>query len=201
MSKEIRNGFPLSLHYLLFGKTIGGMRWGGRTLARQAEGRAAVLRQIHSLFQVGAFGDLTDGQLLERFMTGHKESAEPAFTALVERHGPMVWRVCRRVLTDSHQAQDAFQATVLVLVQQAGSVRHKDSGRAGSMAWLTAWPHVLVPRSYGGGSMKRTTPRGKNVSRGRTGMRAPSLPGCLTRSSAVCRNASARRSCFAILKT
>jgi len=51
------------------------------------------LRQIHSLFQVGAFGDLTDGQLLERFMTGHKESAEPAFTALVERHGPMVWRV------------------------------------------------------------------------------------------------------------
>ncbi len=82
MSKEIRNGFPLSLHYLLFGKTIGGMRWGGGTLARQAEGRAAVLRQIHSLFQVGAFGDLTDGQLLERFMTGHKESAEPAFAAL-----------------------------------------------------------------------------------------------------------------------
>ena len=116
MSKEIRNGFRLSLHCLLFGKTIGGMRWGGGTLARQSEGRAAILRQIHSLFHVGAFCDLTDGQLLERFMTGHKESAEPAFTALVERHGPMVWRVCRRVLTDSHQAQDAFQATFLVLV-------------------------------------------------------------------------------------
>ncbi len=96
-------------------------------MARQEEGRAAVLRQIRSLFQVGAFGDLTDGQLLERFMTGHKESAEMAFTALVERHGPMVWRVCRRVLIDSHQAQDAFQATFLVLVQQARSVRHKDS--------------------------------------------------------------------------
>ncbi len=96
-------------------------------MERQAEGRAAVLRHIHSLFQAGAFGDLTDGQLLERFMSGHKESAEPAFTALVERHGPMVWRVCRRVLTDSHQAEDAFQATFLVLVQQAVSVRQKDS--------------------------------------------------------------------------
>ncbi len=96
-------------------------------MARQEEGRAAVLRQIQSLFQAGAVGDLTDGQLLERFIAGHKDGAEPAFTALVERHGPMVWRVCRRVLTDSHQAQDAFQATFLVLVQQAGSVRHRDS--------------------------------------------------------------------------
>jgi len=110
MSQETRNGFPLSLHYLVFGKSIGGMRRGGGTLARQEEGRAAVLRQIRSLFQVGALGDLTDGQLLERFMTGHKESAEPAFTALVERHGPMVWRVCRRVLTDSHQAEDALRS-------------------------------------------------------------------------------------------
>lgn len=74
MSKEIRNGLPLSLHCLLFGKAIGGMRWGGGTVERQEEGRATVLRQIRSLFQVGAFGDLTDGQLLERFMTGHKES-------------------------------------------------------------------------------------------------------------------------------
>jgi len=103
------------------------MRRGGETVARQEKGQAAVLRQIHSLFQAGAFGALTDGQLLERFMAGQKESAEPAFTALVERHGPMVWRVCRRVLTDSHQAEDALQATFLVLVQQAGSVRHKDS--------------------------------------------------------------------------
>ncbi len=96
-------------------------------MARQEEGQAAVLRQIHSLFQDGALGALTDGQLLERFMAGQKDSAQPAFTTLVERHGPMVWRVCRRVLTDSHQAEDAFQATFLVLVQQAGSVRHKDS--------------------------------------------------------------------------
>jgi RNA polymerase sigma factor (sigma-70 family) len=96
-------------------------------VARHDEGQAAVLRQMQSLFQVGALGDLTDGQLLERFMTGPKESAEPAFTALVERHGPMVWRVCRRVLTDADQAQDAFQATFLVLVQQARSVRQRES--------------------------------------------------------------------------
>ena len=54
-------------------------------MARQEEGRAAVVRQIHSLYQVGASGDLTDGQLLERFIAGHKDSAEPEFTALVER--------------------------------------------------------------------------------------------------------------------
>jgi len=89
-------------------------RWNLGAASRGASSRLAA--DPFSLFQVGAFGDLTDGQLLERFMTGHKESAEPAFTALVERHGPMVWRVCRRVLTDSHQAQDGFQATFLVLV-------------------------------------------------------------------------------------
>jgi RNA polymerase sigma factor (sigma-70 family) len=96
-------------------------------VARWEDGQSTVLRHVQCLFQVGAFGEQTDGQLLERFMSGPKESAESAFTALVQRHGPMVWRVCRRVLSDSHQTQDAFQATFLVLVQRASSVHHKDS--------------------------------------------------------------------------
>jgi RNA polymerase sigma factor (sigma-70 family) len=87
----------------------------------------AALRRLHALFRVGAYGALTDGQLLERFAAGHGEAAELAFSALVERHGPMVLRVCRAALRDEHEARDAFQETFLVLVRRTGSVRVGDS--------------------------------------------------------------------------
>jgi len=86
-----------------------------------------VLRQIQTLFGAGTVAGLTDGQLLERFATRDGAAAELAFAALVERHGPMVLRVCRRVLADPHDAQDAFQATFLVLVRRAGAVRNRES--------------------------------------------------------------------------
>jgi RNA polymerase sigma factor (sigma-70 family) len=78
-----------------------------------------VIAQLRKAVLVRAGGDLTDGQLLECFVSRRDEAA---FEALLRRHGPMVLGVCRRVLRDVHDAEDAFQATFLVLVRKAGSV-------------------------------------------------------------------------------
>jgi serpin B len=69
-------------------------------------------------------GTSTDRHLLERFL---EQQDETAFQALVQRHGPMVLGVCRRLLVDPHDADDAFQATFLVLVRKAGSLPWRDS--------------------------------------------------------------------------
>ena len=94
---------------------------------------------FRTLFESGATGPLTDGQLLARFSGGPDEaSSQAAFAALVARHGPMVWGTCRRILRDSHAAEDAFQATFLILVKKAGSIRVEDS--------LGRWLHGVVVR-------------------------------------------------------
>jgi HlyD family secretion protein len=99
----------------------------------------AVGRQLLTLFNVGAIRELTDGQLLERFATGRGEGAELAFAALVERHGSMVLRVARGVLDDPNDAQDAFQATFLVLVSKARGLWVRDS--------LGPWLHQVAYRT------------------------------------------------------
>src|SRR5947209_558328 len=87
----------------------------------------ALATHLDILAKVGGVGAMTDGQLLDRFAVGEGGEAEAAFAALVERHGPMVLRACRAALGDPHAAQDAFQATFLVLVRRAGSIRRRES--------------------------------------------------------------------------
>src|SRR5260221_12217589 len=77
---------------------------------------------------------LTDGQLLEDSLSCRNEAA---LAALVGRHGPMVWGVCRRVLRSYHDAEDAFQATFLVLVRKAASI----ASRASVGNWLYGVAH------------------------------------------------------------
>jgi RNA polymerase sigma factor (sigma-70 family) len=78
----------------------------------------AALRRIQRLFSDGSSTGLTDTQLAAGFATRRDEAA---FAALVARHGPMVLAVCRGILRDPHDAEDAFQATLLVLAGKAGS--------------------------------------------------------------------------------
>ena len=104
---------------------------------------AEAVRDLRTLFHVGSVHGRGDGQLLEQFRSSPGPAAEAAFAALVARHGPMVLRVCRGVLNDEHDAQDAFQATFLVLVRKAGSVRN----RASVASWLYGVAHRVSSRA------------------------------------------------------
>src|SRR4051812_30144887 len=72
------------------------------------------------------FAEASDRQLLARFNSQRDEPAEFAFTALVRRHGPMVLRVCMQIVGDRHTAEDAFQATFLILARKAGTIRQPE---------------------------------------------------------------------------
>src|SRR5262249_30268151 len=87
----------------------------------------ALVRDMQTLFDAGTVAGLSDRQLLDRFMNAHDGPSAAAFEVLVRRHGPMVLRVCRNVLKDWNDAEDAFQATFVVLARQCGSIRRRDS--------------------------------------------------------------------------
>ncbi|MCI0682354.1 MAG: sigma-70 family RNA polymerase sigma factor [Gemmataceae bacterium] len=92
---------------------------------------------------------VTDGELLERYRARRDEAA---FEALVRRHGPMVLGVCRRILRNHADADDAFQATFLVLVRKAGAIRRK--GMVGN--WLYGVAHHTALKARAMHSKRRT---------------------------------------------
>jgi RNA polymerase sigma factor (sigma-70 family) len=94
---------------------------------------------VGALFAEGSATGVTDEQLLDRFVSQRDEAAELAFGALVQRHGPMVLSVCGNALRDAHDAEDAFQATFLVLARKASSLRVP--GRLGP------WLHGVARRT------------------------------------------------------
>ena len=161
---------------------------------------AVVLRQLSTLFNVGAIRELTDGQLLERFSTSRGEAAELAFEALVERHGEMVLRVCRAQLGNPHDTQDAFQATFLILVQKARSLWIRDS--------LGPWLHQVAIRTAS--CARAAATRRRRHERRVAGMvacveeqkscSAPKLKRCCMKRSTGFPTAIACRSCFATLR-
>jgi RNA polymerase sigma factor (sigma-70 family) len=111
-----------------------------------------VLRYLRQAYDPKRPTELRDGELLDRFLSRREESA---FTLLVQRHGPMVLGVCQRVLGDIHAAEDSFQATFLVLVRQAGSIRKR--GSLGS--WLHGVALRIATRARAQASMRRRRER------------------------------------------
>ncbi len=104
-----------------------------------ATGQTSVTGPLLTLYRVGAIGNFSDRQLLDCFASTEGEPAQLAFTTLVERHGPMVLRVCSALLRDPHDAQDAFQATFLVLLRKARDLWVHDS--------LGPWLHRVARRT------------------------------------------------------
>ena len=93
---------------------------------------------LRALWGIGVVSGLSDGQLIDRIGTGHGEAAELSFRLLIERHGAMVLRVCQHALNDPNDADDAFQATFLVLLRHARRIRNRGS--------VASWLHGVAAR-------------------------------------------------------
>src|SRR5262249_49230233 len=104
-----------------------------RRVAREMSALSKLLRR--TLLRLSGSPPTADRLLLERFAAEHDEEA---FAELVRRHGPMVLRISRRILGNVHDAEDAFQATFIVLARKAGSIARPDQ--------LSSWLHGVAVR-------------------------------------------------------
>jgi DNA-directed RNA polymerase specialized sigma24 family protein len=96
---------------------------------------SAFLRRLTRGMVAKSLSDLSDRQLVEQFLARRDEAV---FEVIVRRHGPIVYRVCWRVLQHQQDAEDAFQATFLLLAQKLCTVRKHDS--------LASWVHGVAHR-------------------------------------------------------
>src|SRR5436190_21023082 len=112
----------------------------------------SALRQITRLFSGGTAAGLSDAQLLDRFVA-HRDAAALEF--IVARHGPMVLSVCRGILKDPNDAEDAFQATFLILVKKSGIFR----GHVALGPWLYQVAHRVAIRANAAAARRRACER------------------------------------------
>ena len=123
----------------------------------------AVFLRPRRLSHLGTVAEVSDGQLLARFMAEREESAQVAFATLVRRHAGMVLRVCQQIVGDRHLAEDAFQATFMILARRAGSIRQPEL--------LGHWLHGVAVRTAREARMRdvrrrrRETPAGPRIDR------------------------------------
>jgi RNA polymerase sigma factor (sigma-70 family) len=116
---------------------------------------APFARDFETLCRLGIVGGVGDCELLARFVAGDGDDRDLAFSALIDRHGPMVLRVCLGVLKDRHDAEDAAQATFLVLARRARAIR-----QPGSLGpWLHGVALRTALRARAGASRRRDVER------------------------------------------
>jgi RNA polymerase sigma factor (sigma-70 family) len=111
-----------------------------------------ILQHLRSLAGTEEEAGHGDGELLQRFAAARDEAA---FATLLRRHWPLVWGLCRQVLRDAHAAEDAFQATFLVLARKAGSIRRHES----LPAWLYRVAFNLASTARTGAARRRSHER------------------------------------------
>src|SRR5438552_362446 len=112
------------------------------------------MRRMRQLLLARNSSAMTDAELLDCFVSYRDEDA---FEILVRRHGPMVLGVCRRTLRNSHDVEDAFQATFIVLVRKAADIR--------APGQLANWLYGVAQRT----ALKARAAAGKRQSRERQG--------------------------------
>src|SRR5262245_27218205 len=144
--------------FLCAGRALAGLCWkdspcpqGGALMARPQTDR--LLQHLLRLAGGDTTAGSSDAELLCHYLG---QGDEAAFTALVRRHGPMVWQVCLSTLGQREDAEDVFQATFLVLARKAGSVRKPES--------LACWLHgvaLCLARNVRGRNLRRGAGKGE----------------------------------------